>query len=73
MNSSIFNLMTGGNIGINGIPGLAQRLQQVKSMFGGGDPNDHIQKMLNDGRITQEQYNWAVQQAEQLKRMLGGR
>lgn len=37
----------------------------------GGDPNQMIQQMLNSGRITQNQYNAAVQRAQQIMRMLG--
>lgn len=45
-----------------------QSLQQLKSQ--GGDPNQMIQNMLNSGRITQAQYNQAVQKAQQLSQML---
>lgn len=31
------------------------------------NPNDAIQYLMNSGKINQEQYNWAVQQANQLK------
>lgn len=47
-----------------------QRLNQLKSTFK-GDPNQKIQQMLNSGQITQAQYNRAVQQAQQIQRMLG--
>lgn len=50
--------------------GLMQRVEQLKKTFK-GDPNEHIQRMLNSGQITQEQYNRAVRQAEQLRKMLG--
>ena len=43
-----------------------QNLQKLKSQ--GGDPNQIIQQMLNSGKITQQQYNDAVQKAENLKR-----
>ena len=36
----------------------------------GGDPNKMIQDMLNTGRITQSQYNNAVQRANQIMKML---
>lgn len=45
-----------------------QSLQQIKSH--GGDPNQMIQNMLNSGRITQAQYNTAVQKAQQIQQML---
>ena len=36
-----------------------------------GDPQKMIQQMLNSGKITQDQYNSAVQQAQELGRMMG--
>ena len=34
-----------------------------------GDPRQQIQQMLNSGRITQDQYNMAVQRANALMKM----
>ena len=47
---------------------LMQRVNQLKQSV--GDPNQMIQQMLNSGRITQAQYNSAVQRANQIMRML---
>lgn len=47
------------------------RLNKLKSK--GGDPNQMIQQMLNSGRISQAQYNSAVNRAQQIMRMLTGR
>lgn len=49
---------------------LMQRFQQFQQMFR-GDPRQQVQNLLNSGRITQAQYNNAVQMANQLQRMLG--
>ncbi len=49
---------------------LFRSVEQLKNQLG-GDPNQHIQKMLNSGRITQDQYNQAVQRAQELKKMFG--
>jgi hypothetical protein len=46
-----------------------QRLQQLKAT--GGDPEQRIREMLNSGRITQADYNRAVERAQELKRMFG--
>ncbi len=51
---------------------IMQQLNQLKQTFK-GDPNQQIQQMLNSGRITQQQYNAAVQQAQQIMRMLSGK
>lgn len=49
---------------------LMQRFQQFQQMFR-GDPRQQIQQMLNSGKVTQGQYNQAVQMAQQLQRMMG--
>ena len=49
---------------------LMQRVQQLKSQFK-GDPNQQIQQMLNSGKITQADYDRAVQRANELKQMFG--
>lgn len=48
-------------------------LNQLKAK--GGDPNQMIQEMLNSGKVTQNQYNAAVQRAQEIQKMLtpGGR
>ena len=51
--------------------GLMQRFQQFQQMFR-GDPRQQIQEMLRSGKISQGQYNQAVQMAQQLSRMIGG-
>lgn len=50
--------------------GIMQRFQQFQQMFK-GDPRQQIQQMLNSGKISQGQYNQAVQMAQQLQRMMG--
>ena len=49
---------------------LFRSVEQLKNQLG-GDPNKYIQQMLNSGRITQDQYNQAVQRAQELKKMFG--
>ena len=65
----LFQMMNNGG----GMPGgLLQKLQQFRQTFT-GDPQQTIQQMLNSGRISQDQYNHAGQQAQQIMRMLGGK
>ena len=52
------------------INGLIQRFQQFQQMFR-GDPKQQVQQMLNSGKVSQAQYNQAVQTAQQLARMIG--
>lgn len=54
----------------NAMNNFMQKLNYLKQTFN-GDPNKKIQELLNSGKITQEQYNQAVQQATQIKKMLG--
>ena len=49
-----------------------QRFQQFQQMFK-GDPKQQVQQLLNSGRVSQQQYNNAVQMAQQLSRMLTGK
>ena len=51
---------------------LIQRFQQFQRMFK-GNPQEQVQQLLNSGRVTQDQYNKAVQMANQLQRMIGVR
>jgi len=50
--------------------GMMQRFQQFQQMFR-GDPKQQVQQMLNSGKVSQAQYNQAVQMANQLQRMMG--
>ena len=52
----------------NGQADFINRLNTLKQSV--SDPNAMIQQMLNSGRITHEQYNSAVMQAQQIQQML---
>lgn len=49
-----------------------QRFQQFRQTFQ-GDPRQQVQQLLNSGKVTQQQYDRAVQMAQQLQRMMGGK
>ena len=66
MSNPLFGLF--GNQGP--MNGIMQRFQQFQQMFR-GDPRQQIQQMLNSGRVNQQQYNQAVQMAQQMQRMMG--
>ena len=59
----LFNMMQMPN-------GIMQRFQQFQQMFK-GDPRQQVQQMLNSGKVSQAQYNQAVQMAQQFQRMMG--
>lgn len=54
----------------NGSNAIMQRVQQLKQQMG-GDPNQHIQNLLNSGKVSQEQYNRAVQMANRMRGLFG--
>ena len=62
----LFNIL--GNQTQNPMMQTIQKFNQLKQQFQ-GDPQKIVQDMLNSGKITQEQYNNAVQQANALKNM----
>ena len=49
---------------------VMQRFLQFKQQFR-GNPQEQVQQLLNSGRISQAQYDQAVQMANQLQRMMG--
>ena len=72
---SLFNSLGGGvptpqmPSGMGGLQNIISRFQQFKKMFS-GNPQQQVQQMLNSGRVSQEQYNQAVQMANQLQKLL---
>lgn len=65
MSNPIFSMMQ------NQMPGgMMQRFQQFQQMFR-GDPRQQVQNLLNSGKVSQAQYNQAVQMAQQFARMMG--
>lgn len=63
MGNPLFDMMGGG------MPPIVQQFLQFKQNFK-GDPQAQVQQMLNSGRISQAQYDQAVQQAKALQQML---
>lgn len=49
---------------------ILQRFNQFRQSFR-GNPQEQVQQLLNSGRVTQDQYNRAVQMAQQLQRFIG--
>ena len=45
------------------------KFQQFRQNFK-GNPQEQVQQLLNSGKVSQEQYNQAVQQAKALQQML---
>ena len=51
---------------------IMQRFQQFQRMFK-GNPQEQVQQLLNSGKVSQAQYNQAVQMANQFQKMLSGK
>jgi len=66
MSNPLFGMMQN----INPMNGMMQKFQQFQQMFR-GDPKQQVQQLLNSGKVSQAQYNQAVQMAQQLQRMIG--
>lgn len=68
MSNPLFNLF--GNSQFGNMAGMLQQFQQFKSTFQ-GDPKQQVQQLLNSGKVSQQQYDQAVQMARSLQKMLG--
>ena len=60
------------NNGVNNNSNFLARFNQFKNSFK-GNPQEQVQQLLNSGKVSQAQYNRAVQMAQQLQRMFGGK
>jgi hypothetical protein len=49
---------------------IISRFQKFRQSFS-GNPQQQVQQLLNSGRISQDQYNAAVQKANALAKMMG--
>ena len=55
-----------------GFQNVMQRFQQFQRMFS-GNAEQQVKQLLQSGRVTQDQYNQAVQMAKQFQQMMGGK
>ena len=69
MANPLYNMMGNTNSQPNN---LIARFNQFRQNFK-GDPRQQIQELLNSGKVSQQQYDKAVQMAQQFQRMLSGR
>ena len=52
-------------------PNMMNEFQQFMQQMQGKDPNQEIAKLLQSGRITQQQLNQAQQMAQQFQGLMG--
>lgn len=67
MSSPIFNAM-GGNRGGN----MLQQFQRFMQEMKGKNPQEEINKLLQSGKVSQQQLNAVQQQAQQMQVMFKG-
>ena len=67
-NNPFFNALGGGQKpgSMNGFPQLLQQFKQFKANFK-GDPKAEVEKMLQSGRISQDQLNKIQSMANQFQ------
>lgn len=61
--------MMAKNMPQNNVLNLIQRFQQFRSGFS-GNAEQAVRQMLQSGQISQQQYNNAVQMAQQLQKIM---
>ena len=69
MSNPLFNALGGGMPQGNGPMQMIQPFMQFKQNFK-GDPKEEVQKMLQSGKISQQQLNQVQQMAGQFQNLL---
>ena len=69
MSNPLFNALGGGMPQGNGSMQMIQQFMQFKQNFK-GDPKAEVEKMLQSGRISQQQLNQVQQMAGQFQNLL---
>lgn len=65
----LYKMMMGNMMPNNNMTNMINQFQQFRQAFT-GDPRQQVQQLLNSGKISQEQYNNAVQMANQLRQFI---
>jgi hypothetical protein len=71
MSNPLFNALGGGMPQGNGPMQMIQQFMQFKQNFK-GDPKAEVEKMLQSGKISQQQLNQVQQMAGQFQSLLKG-
>lgn len=71
MSNPLFNALGGGMPQGNGPMQMIQQFMQFRQNFK-GDPKAEVEKMLQSGKISQQQLNQVQQMAGQFQHMLKG-
>lgn len=71
MGNPLFNML-GGNNSSGGPMDMMQQFQQFRQQMQGKDPKAELDKLLQSGKINQDQLNHAQQMARQMQGMFKG-
>lgn len=71
MSNPLFNTLGGGMPQGNGTMQMIQQFMQFRQNFK-GDPKAEVEKMLQSGKISQQQLNQVQQMAGQFQHLLKG-
>lgn len=55
---------------INNFQNFMAQFNQFRQNFN-GNPQEQVQQLLNSGKVSQTQYNQAVQMAKQIQQIIG--
>ena len=55
---------------MNPLTNIIQQAQELKKIFT-GNPRDEVQKLLNSGRMSQQEFNYYSQIAQQVVQAMG--
>ena len=71
MSNPLYNVLRGANVSANdnGFSQMMSQVEQFKQSFR-GDPRAEVQKLLNSGAMTQEQFNRYAQMANQIMNLM---
>ena len=70
MPNPIYNILNQQNMQ-NPMQVMMQKFNEFRNNFK-GNPQEEVQKLLNSGQVSQQQYNQLQNMATQFQQMLGG-
>lgn len=68
MSNPLYSILGGGALPGN-MGRIMQQFNQFRQSFK-GDPRAQVQELLNSGKVSQQQYNQAVQMAQAFQQLL---
>jgi hypothetical protein len=70
MPNPLFNALVGGRMSGNGPLNMLQQFQKFKQDMQGKNPKEEVSRLLQSGKINQQQLNQIQQMARQLQGIL---